>query len=139
MMGVSYDEMNTTEEDGRVTLSLYSRSDSHLLIGPRGTHLSSLTLVLRALLNKEEDDPVHFFVDVNDYHKKNMDAIKQKALVVAERVRSFQTDTELDPMSSFERRFVHALFGDAPDIETESRGEGRERRVVIKYVQQTDL
>ena len=39
----------------------------------------------------------------------------------------------MDPMSSYERMIVHSFFAETPDIKTESKGEGRDRRVVIKF------
>ena len=53
--------------------------------------------------------------------------------MMAERARSFQYDVELSPMSSYERLIIHTTLSDAPNVKTESQGEGRNRRVVIKY------
>jgi spoIIIJ-associated protein len=52
---------------------------------------------------------------------------------MAERARSFQYDVELSPMSAYERLIVHTTLQNAPNVKTESLGEGRNRRVVIKY------
>jgi spoIIIJ-associated protein len=53
--------------------------------------------------------------------------------MMAERARSLQYDVELSPMSAYERLIVHTTLQDAPNVKTESQGEGRNRRVVIKY------
>ena len=74
-----------------------------------------------------------FLVDVNDYRAKQIKDLQAKALMMAERARSFQYDVELSPMSSYERLIVHTTLQDAPNVKTESQGEGRNRRVVIKY------
>ena len=39
----------------------------------------------------------------------------------------------MHPMNAYERLIVHSAFTDDPDIETESHGEGKFRRVVLKY------
>ncbi len=74
-----------------------------------------------------------FLVDVNDYRTKQIKDLETKALMMAERARSFQYDVELSPMSSYERLIIHTVLADAPNVKTESQGEGRNRRVVIKY------
>lgn len=84
----------------------------------------------------EESDTgrgLQFLVDVNDYRAKQIKDLETKALMMAERARSFQYDVELSPMSSYERLIIHTVLADAPNVKTESQGEGRNRRVVIKY------
>ena len=76
---------------------------------------------------------LQFLVDVNDYRAKQIKDLETKALMMAERARSFQYDVELSPMSSYERLIIHTVLADAPNVKTESQGEGRNRRVVIKY------
>ncbi len=110
------------------------------MIGVRGAHLSALNHLLRRIVWKQqgEESPestVDFRVDVNDYHEKLRAELTQRAHILAGRARSFKTNVEMDPMSSYERMIVHALFQDTPDIKTESVGEGSKRRVVIKYIE----
>ena len=48
-------------------------------------------------------------------------------------VQSTKITAALDPMNSYERRFVHNLVSEYKNLTTESIGEGRDRRVTIKY------
>ena len=89
-----------------------------------------------ASAGKEEDDSVKFFIDVNNYQEKLEEELKNKAKIMSDRAKSFKVDIELDPMSSYERMIIHSCLQGVPDIKTESKGEGRERRVVIKYIEQ---
>ena len=57
-----------------------------------------------------------------------------KALNIAEEARNLKTDILMDPMSSYERMVVHSTLAGTPDISTESIGEGRERRIKVKYL-----
>ena len=41
------------------------------------------------------------------------------------------SEVELDPMSPAERRIVHEHLRDREDVETQSEGEGPERRLVV--------
>ena len=74
-----------------------------------------------------------FLIDVNEFRAKQLKEIETKALMMAERARSFQYDVELTPMSAYERLIVHTTLQNSPNVKTESLGEGRSRRVVIKY------
>ena len=52
-------------------------------------------------LPKGEGDQTLFLVDVNAYRTQKIKELEAKALVMAERARSFQYDGELSPMSSY--------------------------------------
>jgi predicted RNA-binding protein Jag len=73
-------------------------------------------------------------IDINNRQSKEDERIKMKALNYAEEARKLKTDVLMDPMSSYERMLVHSTLSDMVDISTESIGEGRERRVKIKYL-----
>lgn len=130
-MGVSYDSLDTKEEEGRMTVLIYTKNDSKILIGKFGANLFSLTRVLNLIVKKKYGRDAQIFLDVNDYYKENLDLIKKKALMIAERVKSYQIEMELEPMNALERRFVHSLFGVKSGITTRSKGFGDERRVVV--------
>jgi len=117
---------------------LITTPHSGLLIGNRGEHLEAFVYLVRKIVANRSAGKTtspKFFIDVNNYQEDNLSHIKDKALVLAERVRSFKTSMEMEPMTSYERMVVHALFTGTPDIKTESSGVGRGRRVVIKYVE----
>jgi len=74
-----------------------------------------------------------FLVDVDEYRIRHIKDLQNKAKMMAERARSFQYDVELSPMTAYERLIVHTALQEEPHVKTESQGEGRNRRVVIKY------
>ena len=53
--------------------------------------------------------------------------------MLGERAKVFKYDVEMSPMNSYERRIIHSLFANDREISTESVGEGKVRRVVLKY------
>ncbi len=139
-MGVRFTAVNYADSPGASHVCFTIESDdSALLIGGKGENLGALNYVVRKIAAKAAGpgagkDTVKFFVDVNGYHAKALDSIKTKAQIMSERARSFKVDTELEPMSSYERMLIHSYLEGAPDIKTESVGEGPARRIVIKYV-----
>jgi spoIIIJ-associated protein len=114
-----------------------SSSDSKHLIGRNGESLIALSGLVKKIMEKlsrEKDLPqTEFILDVNGYQKKRIDSIKSRAHMLAERARYFKSSVEAPPMTAFERRIVHDHLSKQEDITTESTGEGRERKVVVFY------
>lgn len=73
-----------------------------------------------------------FTIDINDYRMKRLEDLKQDVKAAAKEVRLYRKDVPMRFMSSFERRIVHLLLEEYPDITTESIGQEPGRRVVIK-------
>jgi spoIIIJ-associated protein len=109
---------------------------SHLFTGKDGEGLHSLNYIYKRILEKNNEEMLNKIVllDINGFHKKHIDSIKAIAHMMAERARYFKSSVELEPMSSFDRRIVHEFLADASDIKTESVGEGRDRKVLVKYI-----
>jgi predicted RNA-binding protein Jag len=107
-------------------------SSSNLLIGERGGNLVALEYLLKRVLRKKLGEEFRFALDLNDYRMRRLEDLKQDVKSAAKEARTYQRDVPLRPMSSFERRIVHLLLAEYPDITTESIGAEPERRVVIK-------
>ncbi len=94
----------------------------------------ALDHIVKKIAERQSDESVpHFLVDVNDFRTRQIRDLQAKAHMMADRARSFQYDVELTPMTAYERLIVHASLASEPNIKTESQGEGKNRRVVIKY------
>ena len=107
-------------------------SSSSMLIGERGNNLSAIEYLLKRFIFKKYGEEMKFTLDVNDYRMKRLEDLKQDVKAAAKEVRLYQKEVPLRPMSSFERRIVHLLLAEYPDITTESIGREPERRVIIK-------
>ncbi len=106
--------------------------DSKILIGKRGDNLRSINHLLKKIaLKKGMED--RFLIDINEYKIKEIKDIAEKAKMLANRARTLQYNVEMPPMSAYERLIVHATLSDEPGIETESHGEGKDRKLVIKF------
>lgn len=138
LLGVSHELEVVFDEGLGTTRFLIKTEEAELLIGREGVHLAALSHIIKRIADKnfdESKDPqASFIVDVNNYQWKRLEELKNKASMLAERARYFKSSVEMDPMSPYERMIVHSIFSNIKDIKTESLGEGRERRVVIKYV-----
>ncbi len=110
--------------------------DARTLIGPHGDTIYALDMIVKKIVEKKlatEVHDIHFLIDVNGYRAQKIRDLEQKAKMMADRARSFQYDVELEPMSAYERLIVHTVLQGEEHITTESQGEGRGRRIVIKY------
>ena len=137
-MGALYKDIVHVEVAGQ-HIYMVNVDDGKVLIGGHGDTIHALDYLAKRIVEekvlKEKitlDDP-HFLVDVNEYRTRQIKDLQTKALMMAERARSFEYDVELSPMSAYERLIVHTTLQNAPNVKTESQGEGRNRRVVIKY------
>lgn len=106
--------------------------DARFLIGERGANLACLEYLLKKIVQKQHPDAPNFSLDVNDYKLKRSEMLRDEVKSIAKKVRMYRKEIILKPMSSFERRIIHMALAEYPDITTESIGEGRDRRVVIK-------
>lgn len=115
-----------------VRFSLHS-PEAGLLIGDNGQNLIALNHVIKRIVEKNlGKTEIAFSLDVNDYQKQKAEEIKDLARMSAQRVRFFKKEVTLRPMTSYERRIVHAVLTEYPDIVTESVGEEPQRKVIIK-------
>ena len=106
--------------------------DSALLIGFQGETLQALNYIIKKI-TKRNDEELKFLVDVNGYQERRLKELEKQGERSADRARAFKREVELEPMSAYERMVIHALFTHDPHINTSSVGEGKFRRVVLRY------
>jgi spoIIIJ-associated protein len=121
----------TIDHDGSVHADVHG-GDAGRLIGKGGRTLAALEFLTNAVVNKVEGEtPVRVNVDVGGYKRRRDERLRIVAQRAAARVRKSGLAVELEPMSAAERRVVHMELADDPAVESESTGEGRDRRVVV--------
>ncbi|MBI2096316.1 MAG: hypothetical protein HYT43_01630 [Candidatus Taylorbacteria bacterium] len=139
-MAISFESVEEAESGLPNCLKIVIKTrESGRLIGKGGEHWSALNFIVKKMVERSVDEGVlserRFFVDINDYYEAALRELKTKAVIMAERAKSFKTAVELEPMPPFERMVVHTALEGAGDVITESKGAGKNRRVVIKYVE----
>ncbi|MBI2414746.1 KH domain-containing protein [candidate division WWE3 bacterium] len=120
------------EEEGDTCKVFIDGDDLSFLIGYRGESLNGLQHILTSIINKDLAEWKHIIVDINGYRDSRKLKIEDMVRNFIDRVRFHNSDVEMPPMNSFERRWVHMFVADYPDIVSESAGEGNTRRVVLK-------
>jgi spoIIIJ-associated protein len=106
--------------------------DSGRLIGRQGQTLSDLQYLTNRMLFQQDQSNPKVLIDVGGYRAKAREALVQKALAAAEKVRHWGDVVELEPMSAFDRRVVYSALKDAPGVEASSvEAEGTNKKVIL--------
>jgi spoIIIJ-associated protein len=106
--------------------------DLSFLIGFRGEGLSALQDMLNRMVFSEYGDWAQIDIDINGYKVRKRERLQDIAKNFIDKVRFHGDAVELPPMRAFERKIIHTFVSDYPDMESESTGDGSDRRVVIK-------
>ena len=141
---VKLNEISVTEDGPKNVWVSVQVGEPHFFISNEGEGLHALNHLVHRILEakmpkdrkQEDEEPsgLGVIIDINGFQKKHIENIRAIAHMMSERARYFKSSIEVDPMSAFERRIVHEFLADATDLQTESTGTGRDRRVVIKYI-----
>ncbi|MEX1061885.1 MAG: R3H domain-containing nucleic acid-binding protein [Patescibacteria group bacterium] len=118
----------------RVTLNPKVEEDTPLLIGFHGQTLNALQTILRTLSFKEfpkEEELPAVVVEAGGYRQKREEELNARAYEAADKARFLLKEVSFPAMSSYERRLIHTALGSEKGVYTQSRGEGRERHIVV--------
>lgn len=132
-MGISANILLTTNafsDENGILVEIQSE-DSSYLIGKFGINLSALQHICRIIIKKKLDEDVRFSIDINGYREKQSQNIKDIANSAINETLEKNKTIELKPMNGYERRLVHIQVSENDLVESESVGEGEERRVAI--------
>ncbi|PIS12586.1 hypothetical protein COT70_00035 [candidate division WWE3 bacterium CG09_land_8_20_14_0_10_47_33] len=121
------------EEDKQYQVEIKPEKEDELplLIGYHGQTLNALQILLGLFTFKKFGEFSHILVEAGDYRRKREEELKRRALEAADKARFLLKEVSFPAMPSFERRIIHLTLTDEQGIRTESRGEGRERHVVV--------
>jgi len=120
-------------EEKKEVININLQTDNPgIFIGYHGQTLASIQLILSMMVYRKLGEWVKLVVDVGDYRLRRAEALGRIALSAAQKVKFSGQEYELPSMSSAERREIHLALAENPEVETESTGEGRDRRVVVK-------
>lgn len=123
-------------EDGTMYVDILGSGpdddDMALLIGRHGQTLEALQELTRHVVLRKTGLRCRIVVDVEDYKKRQRDRLIAKARDVAKRVARTGQEEELEAMTPYERKVVHDAVASVEGVESSSRGEDPDRRVVIR-------
>jgi spoIIIJ-associated protein len=130
--------VSSTQEPDSCWLTInaenYTPEQVAALTGANGEGLDGFQYLINTLLNlgKEDDQKTAYTVELNGYRTRRYRELQALAENAANQVRQTGVELEIKSLSSVERRLIHSLLQDSEDIETYSRGQDPDRRLVIK-------
>ena len=123
-------DMEAVIENGEINISIQG-PDAPSLIGHRGEIIDALQHFTHQVVNENEKRFARIHVDSHDYRVRRKESLRILAEKNARRAAKSGRPIELEPMNPSDRRIIHSTLQDDKFVTTESKGEGRERRVVI--------
>jgi spoIIIJ-associated protein len=128
-------EVLITEEkgdEGIVYSVTISGDNLNYLIGFRGQSLEALQILVKQILFRKTGEHTILTLDINEYKDKKTEKLQDLARSFIDKVRFFEKEIELPRMNPWERRQIHIFVSEYDDVESESTGEGEDRRIVLK-------
>ncbi len=120
-----------TEVDGELVATLVG-DDLGVLIGRHGQTIDALQYLANAICHRTQgEDRMRVVVDAAGYRARRAATLESAARSAAEQASATGNRVELEPMTAVERRIVHELLKDDPEVETSSEGAEPARFVVV--------
>jgi len=128
LMGFDDFEVNFNEPSKRISVTINNGLNTQEL--PR--FLEDFEYLVNLIAQKEIQQRV--WLDINNYRRERERLIVELAKAASRKAILDKQEIQLPAMNAYERRLVHLEIASHPDLKTESIGEGKERRVVIKPI-----
>ncbi|MGI8556245.1 MAG: protein jag [Pyrinomonadaceae bacterium] len=110
----------------------FSGQDSSFLLNENGEMLDALEVLLFQIYGRDIERSQRFICDADGYRQTRRAELQAMARFAAQNVRKNGKSFTFGKLNSTERRIIHLSLVEETDLQTESIGEGRERRLQIR-------
>jgi predicted RNA-binding protein Jag len=131
-MGFSDYRLETNKDPRRGAIYIYDSAE--VVKSNLPVIVESINHLLQMVAKKTEQPQVFF--DVNNYRQEREGLIAELARAAAKKATQTKEKISLPAMNSYERRLVHVELAVHPEVTTESAGEGKERYVIVKPLEE---
>jgi spoIIIJ-associated protein len=121
---------NCIETQEKIILSIEG-DESGLLIGKRGQNLDAFQYILNKAINKIDNDHKMILIDSGKYRKRREEFLLDLAEKIRKKVKKTKKPISLANMNAHDRRIIHMFLQEDKLLVTQSRGEGKYRKIVI--------
>lgn len=126
-------EVEVTEDHGLYHVLIKADDEAPVVIGRHGETIKAIQKLLEIIAYKTTGSSVELMVNVNDYREKQQERLGEIAARAAQKVMDYKSPSYVRGLSSYERKVVHEyITTNYPELMSESIGEGRDRRLVVK-------
>ena len=120
------------ESDGIINVMLVTENNA-LLIGKDGKNIDAIQILLRQAVCNQTNQNIKVLVDISGYKNKKNKNLEFEIKKICKEVLKTKVEVKLDPMNSYQRRIVHTVVSEFPNLKSESIGEAPNRYTVISY------
>lgn len=124
-------QLHVTEEKNSLIIDIETAGSDGLLIGKGGATLNALEYLTNRMLQRGTRKNPRVVLDVSGYKRRREDFLKNKALSLAEQVKSAGKQLTMEPLGAADRRIVHSVLKQESGVETSSVGHGRVKSIVV--------
>lgn len=105
-----------------------------ILIGAKGSTIDSIQYLANTILNlgQTPDRQAAYTIELDNYRLRREEQLQSLAQNAVAHVRETGEEFEISSLSSAERRQLHNLLKEYDDLETFSRGQEPDRRLVVR-------
>jgi spoIIIJ-associated protein len=129
-------EVASRESETECLLDLSGR-DAGLLQAEGGELLQALQHLLNQAFGRKLAEGQRLVCDVEGFRATREAELRAMAKLAADRVRTSGAPFVFGEMNSNERRIIHLTLAESPDLQTESVGEGSDRKVKVSLKRTT--
>jgi spoIIIJ-associated protein len=123
-------EVDTEQTPDRCMLNLDGR-DAELLQAEGGELLEALQHILNQVFGRSMPAGQRIICDVHGFRATREKELRAMALHAAAQVRATGSVFTFGSMNAQERRVIHVTLAESEDLETESVGEGADRKLRV--------
>lgn len=109
-----------------------SGEDVPFLLSENGEMLDAFETILFQIYGRELERTQRFICDADGFRQTRKAELQAMARFAAQTVRKGGRPFTFGKLNSTERRVIHLMLQDETDLQTESVGDGRERRLQIR-------
>ena len=120
------------ESDGIINVMLVTENNA-LLIGKDRKNIDAIQILLRQAVCNQTNQNIKVLVDISGYKNKKNKNLEFEIKKICKEVLNTKVEVKLDPMNSYQRRIVHTMVSEFPNLKSESIGEAPNRYTVISY------
>ncbi|OGM02591.1 hypothetical protein A2115_01070 [Candidatus Woesebacteria bacterium GWA1_41_8] len=132
LMGVDVKlTVSKDKENDALSVEIEAENEAGLLIGNKGRTLESIQLVLGMMLKNKTGEWKRVVVNIADWREKEEQRLKDLAAQASDRAKTTGEAQAIYNLSAGQRRIIHLFLSEEKGIETESKGEGRDRYLLV--------
>lgn len=117
--------------DGDTLIFNVKGGNAAVLIGKRGQTLDAIQYLVEKIVNKRSEKRLRLQVDVEGYLESRKENLRQQALRLAQKAKTYRKPMTMGQLKPQERRVVHLILKDNQEVRTQSIGDGFVRKLLI--------